>query len=172
MRPALIGLCLWSVIALPVTAQQLPTSWVPHAAAFHSPQPAAGLASDSPVRSSNERALGAILGGVGGMALGAEVGYGLDRGSGPCDDFCGIGGFVIGGLLGESLGMVAGATLADPNGTRASDWLTVPAITLAGTALAAVSGRVEVMLLIPVTQLIALMSHDETPTADGALPEP
>lgn len=163
MRPVLIGVSLWSLTVAPATAQQLPPHWTPRAVLFRSVRGADAPRSDSPAKSSNARGLGAILGGAGGMVVGADVGYSLDRRSGPCDDFCGVGGFIVGGLLGESLGMVAGATLADPSGTRPTDWLVVPAITLVGTALTGVSGRVEVMLLIPVAQLYVLLSHDEVP---------
>jgi hypothetical protein len=52
---------------------------------------------------------GGLLGGTLGLLLGGTLGYGLEtRLSENCYDLCGLGGAIIGGGIGESLGMAFG----------------------------------------------------------------
>src|SRR5687768_14272259 len=54
--------------------------------------------------------VGGVLGSAVGLGVGALVGAGLERCDGPdSGDFCGLGGFLLGGAVGGSAGSALGA---------------------------------------------------------------
>ncbi len=54
---------------------------------------------------------GVLLGAV-GMFAGGAVGYGVETSGGCVDEFCGLGGALLGGLVGETIGLATGVHLA------------------------------------------------------------
>jgi hypothetical protein len=76
-------------------------------------------------------ALGIVVGGIGGGMLG----YALDPKQG-CRDFCGLGGFVLGGTIGMVLLTPAGVYLAGSTGGQTGSY----GAALAGAALGAATG--------------------------------
>jgi hypothetical protein len=58
--------------------------------------------------------LGALVGGAAGMLIGGYSGFRLEESlSDPCREMCGLGGMILGSFLGGSIGMSAGAHMAN-----------------------------------------------------------
>lgn len=78
-------------------------------------------------------ALGGVLGGAGGFfGLGFLGAWAADETSGPGEDLAAVGGFALGGLVGEVLGVAGGVHLAA--GRRGSFWTDLGASALGAAA--------------------------------------
>ena len=174
MRPSLWLAGLFATLmAAPAGAQRLTEPWVPGAASLRtsaSSVPIVRIDSEVVTATPGGRAFAALLGGAVGFVGGGIVGYHL-RIHSPSDDL-GLEGAAWGAVIGESLGMVAAATLASPSQSRTLDWIAVPAIAVGGIALASATNHGEVLLLVPVAQIYELLSGrpEPSPSADAEGP--
>ncbi|MDA0379097.1 MAG: hypothetical protein O3C45_03385 [Bacteroidetes bacterium] len=99
----------------------------------------------------------AMVGTVGAFG-GALVGGRLGRSNSGCSDSdwtCGLGGIIIGGAIGETLGMSLGVTALSPNPHRFGNGLLVStAVGLGGiTAFGAAGGNGAILLAVFAAQL-------------------
>jgi len=78
---------------------------------------------------------GALLGGVLGMISGAVVGLYLEKGaSNDCTDYCGLAGFLLGGVAGEGIGFGWALHIVDPQPGRLAVRIAGP-LAVAGAGL-------------------------------------
>jgi hypothetical protein len=117
---------------------------------------------------SGARATGGLLGATAGFFVGGIVGAGIERGLDRpnCQDFCGLGGFLIGATLGEAFGMVGGMAVAAP-GTRPVDLLISTGIALAGIGAAVLTNQAFVLVAVPIAQLAFLLPRDRMATGEA-----
>ena len=171
MRRSVVRVALFALLASPATAQQLARVWVPAPVAF---APARAALLRHPARSTvddGNRIMGGLLGGTAGFFAGGFGGAAVAEGSSQsCQDFCGLGGFIIGAMVGESFGMVGGMAIAAP-GTRAPDLLASLGIAAVGLGVAGLVHEPLTLVAIPVVQLVALVSLAHART-EGAPPAP
>ena len=95
---------------------------------------------------------GTMLGAV-GLFGGGTLGYNLENCRNSGDDFCGLGGAIIGGLIGESITLPVGAHWAGGRGSLGSEIGASLGITLLGIA-ATYATQGPAILLVPPVQLI------------------
>ncbi|MBA3658187.1 MAG: hypothetical protein H0W67_01160 [Gemmatimonadales bacterium] len=101
-------------------------------------------------------ALGGILVGGAGMVAGAAIGAQLREDH--CED-CGLAGLIYGGILGELATVPLGVHLANRRqGSYSLGLLSSLAVTGAGLAIAAGADRTEVLLAVPVLQIITAVA--------------
>jgi hypothetical protein len=103
---------------------------------------------------------GTMLGAV-GLLGGGTLGYNLENCRGSGDDFCGLGGAILGGLIGESIALPVGVHWAGGRGSLGSEIGAALGITLLGIA-AAYATQGPGILLVPPAQLITaiVMEHN------------
>ena len=93
-----------------------------------------------------------MIGAAGGFFIGAFAGAAVEKGAGCAgDDFCGLSGAVIGGTIGEGIGMGLGAR------GKPVDVLLSTGIAVAGLAAATVAKSGYVLVAIPFVQLAVLL---------------
>lgn len=166
MRACFVSLVLLASLSSSASAQRLEPVWTP------SPPPFASTATRQAAQSedrSGSRALGGLLGATAGFFVVGVMGAAIDRGFAKsyCEDFCGLGGFVIGATVGESFGMVGGMALGGP-GSRPSDLLISTGIAVAGILAAIATNEIYVLAAVPIAQLVVLLGPDRRAAAAAA----
>ena len=84
------------------------------------------------------QSLGGVLGGGGGLFIGAFISAGLACSSDDAGDFCGLGGAIIGGTFGLGLGTSVGIQLAGSASGGDGKYLGTLAGTVAGGTVGAI----------------------------------
>jgi len=158
VRLPLSGLIL--AIALPGTAGAQRLS-VPYTAGGTSPTSA--LSPPDPADRTAAMVGGGILGGAVGLAGGVIIGAGIERSLSGCqgDDFCGLGGAALGGLIGEATLLALGVHIGNE---RRGEYLAALGGSLgaivAGFAVGGLVHRGDVVLVIPLGQLFAAATFE------------
>ena len=115
--------------------------------------------------------IGGIVGGALGMIGGAYIGYAMETagGCGPYNDMCGFGGFIIGGALGEAIGLGAGVQLF--GGSRGTMGSAIGGSLLAGIGGALLASGTDGVLApaIPVMQLLTAVVMNREAAARKSL---
>ena len=108
-------------------------------------------------------ALGGVAGGALGALGGAAAGFALETTLTGCegDEFCGFGGILLGGAVGEMVMLPLGVHMANRSRGRYAPSLGMSfAVMLAGFTIASQAGEAAgvVVAAIPITQLVAAIA--------------
>jgi hypothetical protein len=188
MMRILLTLLLLGLFPLEATAQRNPSAQTPPAAGFgrtaltgsplapwHAPLRDARSADGQAVALSTGAAgatvgqtiAGAGVGGLAGLAVGAGIGYLVDRAAAPYSDVPGLGGALAGGAIGLTLGAPLGAHLANRRAGNLA--LGVGGSLLAGAAVLGVGFLVEApvaaAVLAPLAQMGMMAAYVERAAA-------
>lgn len=152
-----VSVALFVSLVPPASAQRLQAIWVRPQQAF-TPPTSHALQIDSADHDVS-RGVGGLIGAAGGFVIGAFAGAVVEKGLGCAgDDLCGLEGAVIGGTVGEGVGMALGVAAAG-RGSHPIDVLLSTGIAVAGLVAATVTGTPYIVIAVPVLQLAVLL-HD------------
>lgn len=122
------------------------------------------LTDSLPRRDDLTLAFGGALGGIGGLVAGAIIGVQVERASGcvEYDDWCGIGGGLLGATIGSTVMIPAGVHLANDQRGNLGEGLVASAAALGGgIAIAALVDDSRPLLLIPIAQIIGAVATEK-----------
>ncbi len=171
MRRLAAMLALLLPVAIPARAQGPRFATFPSSYVIPPTLPLTGAAiPDSAFARPDElgMALGGLLAGVTGLVAGAYLGAAIDRSNGCSDDWCGLGGALVGASAGTAFMVPVGVHLT--NRQRGSFGLGVwwsTMVTAAGWGIAVASDNASPLLLIPFAQIAAAVAAEarSTPAA-------
>ena len=156
LRIAILAQCLsWLVPAHQAVAQQrTQMSLISGATTESRHSRVTSLQAPTHARASGWLLLGGVVGGAVGLVGGGLIGAAIE--SRDCEgDFCGLGGFIVGGMLGESVLLPLGVHLAnDRRGDFGKAALISAGIAAAGILIISQTDQGIVLYAIPVAQLI------------------
>lgn len=159
-RRPLVTVLLVLCSAVPVAAQSRPVDWVRWQAPLLAPAPAWGGTTSADSGSTDNTVfmvVGGVLGGTAGLFGGAIIGGRLGGGNSICyDDPCGLEEALLGAVIGETVLLPLGVHLANHSrGNYGYSLLGALAVGAAGIGLAGATDSAELLLAIPIGQIIS-----------------
>ena len=168
MRIAIAGLALL-LAATPADAQRLTETRTAVGVAELPPKAPRSGSTGAPVGEPGATARMTLTGGLfaaGGIFAGGYIGAGLACGGASADDWCELGGAIIGAMVGELVMLPLGVHVASGKASYGGKLLASSGIMLAGIMLAPVTGGVS-LLLVPPVQLMTTVGMENSAIARG-----
>ena len=168
MLRAIAMLALFLPAAVPVQAQGPRLATFPSSYVIPPTLPLTGaVIPDTAIARPDElgMALGGLLAGVTGLVAGAYLGAAIDRSDGCSDDWCGLGGALVGASAGTAFMVPVGVHLANRqrgNFGLGVWWSTI--VTAAGWGIAVASDNATPLVLIPLAQIAAAVAAEARTT--------